>query len=356
MRNQKGLIIITGAVIGLFGALLVKYGNPANMGYCIACFIRDTAGAIGLHRTNTVQYIRPEIIGFVLGSFLVALPAREFKSRGGSAPTIRFLLGMLMMFGAMMFLGCPLRAVLRIAGGDLNGLIGLAGFVVGILIGIEFLKRGFNLGRATVSLSKIGGSILPSIMLLLLIFLVMAPMFNPKAGGPIFFSTEGPGSKHVPILLGLVAGLIGGALAQRTRLCLSGGFRDFFLIRDTSLLIGYGLIFLVALGLNLYWGQFHLGFTNQPIAHSWHLWNFLGLLLVGLTAVLLGGCPLRQLILSGEGDLDAGTTVLGMIIGAGMAHNFMLASSPAGPTVYGQIAVVCGIIIAMIIGWQCREE
>ncbi|NLW06753.1 MAG: YedE-related selenium metabolism membrane protein, partial [Clostridia bacterium] len=211
------------------------------------------------------------------------------------------------------------------------------------------------LGKATVSQSRAGGLVLPVITLILLVLLVAAPVFNADAGGPIFFSTEGPGSQHAPLLLGLIAGLAGGSLAQRTRLCLSGGIRDFYLIRDTYLLKGFGLIFVVALLLNLLYGQFNLGFTGQPIAHNWHLWNFLGLFLVGLTAVLLGGCPLRQLILSGEGDLDAGITVLGMIAGAAVAHNFMLASSGAGPTVFGQYAVVIGILIALTIGWVCRE-
>ena len=42
------------------------------MGFCIACFERDIAGAVGLHSAAKVQYVRPEIIGLVLGSFLMA--------------------------------------------------------------------------------------------------------------------------------------------------------------------------------------------------------------------------------------------------------------------------------------------
>ena len=47
------------------------------------------------------------------------------------------------MVGALMFLGCPLRMMLRIGGGDLNALVGLAGFIVGIGIGIFALNKGF---------------------------------------------------------------------------------------------------------------------------------------------------------------------------------------------------------------------
>ena len=61
--------IITGLVIGILAPLLVKWGNPGNMGICMACFTRDIAGALGLHNAGVVQYVRPEIIGGLLGAF-----------------------------------------------------------------------------------------------------------------------------------------------------------------------------------------------------------------------------------------------------------------------------------------------
>ena len=57
------------------------------------------------------------------------------------------------------------------------------------------------------------------------------------------------------------------------------------------------------------------GFALQPIAHSAHLWNLLGMVLVGWGSVLLGGCPLRQLILAGSGNGDSTVTVFGMLAG-----------------------------------------
>ena len=74
------------AAIGFAAILLVITGNPANMGICIACFIRDTAGALKLHTAAPVQYIRPEIIGLILGSFAISLATKEFRARGGSSP------------------------------------------------------------------------------------------------------------------------------------------------------------------------------------------------------------------------------------------------------------------------------
>ena len=77
--KEKLQIIIAGLLIGVVAAVLVLLGNPANMGFCIACFIRDTAGALVLHRAAAVQYLRPEIIGIILGSFLLACPPRPAR-------------------------------------------------------------------------------------------------------------------------------------------------------------------------------------------------------------------------------------------------------------------------------------
>ena len=107
-------IIGVGAFIGVIAALLQYWGNPGNMGICVACFVRDITGALGLHRAGVVQYLRPEIIGFVMGSLVAALIFKEFRPRGGSAPIIRFLLGAFAMIGALVFLGCPWRAMLRL--------------------------------------------------------------------------------------------------------------------------------------------------------------------------------------------------------------------------------------------------
>lgn len=357
-------IIATGGIIGLLAALLQNQGNPPNMGICLACFERDIAGALGLHRVAAVQYIRPEIIAFVFGSTIAALVFREFKARAGSAPIVRFILGIFAMIGALVFLGCPWRALLRLAGGDLNAVIGLAGLVVGISAGVWFLRQGYTLGRSQRTPAAVGW-IMPAIMLLLLVLLLTGVVFSE--GGPIFFSTSGPGSLHAPILISIVAGLVIGFVAQRTRFCTMGSIRDVILMRDTHLLSGIIALTVVAFIANLALGQFKLGVELQPIAHSNHLWNFLGMVLAGLAYALAGGCPGRQVFLSGEGDGDAAVFVLGMIVGAGFAHNFALAASPdrlsdagalivGGPGVYGQIAVILGLVVTVALGFAMRER
>jgi uncharacterized membrane protein YedE/YeeE len=229
-----------------------------------------------------------------------------------------------------------------------------AGFVVGIVAGIEFLKRGFNLGRAQTG-SLAAALIMPLVSVVIILLVIYKPLFNAEVGGPIFTSAKGPGSLFAPLAISLAAGLIVGFLAQRARLCLSGGIRDYALTKDTYLLKGYGAIFVGVLIANLILGYFNLGFVDQPVAHTDGVWNFMGMALVGLAGILAGGCPLRQLIMSGQGDTDGGITVLGMVAGAAIAHNFMLASSPAGPTPYGKIVVIIGLIICAGIGWVCRE-
>ena len=350
MKNkQNTLMIATGLIVGAIAVLLVKLGNPANMGFCIACFLRDIAGAVGMHRAEVVQYIRPEIIGLVLGAFIMSVAGKEYNARGGSSPATRFVLGFFVMVGALMFLGCPLRMVLRIAGGDLNAVVGLVGFVVGILGGVFFLKKGFTLKR-NYAQTRLEGASAALIAVALLGLLVLVPSV-------LFFSEKGPGSMHAPVVIALLAGLVVGALAQKTRLCMVGGIRDAFLFKDFYLLYGFVAIIAAALVGNLLLGKFTLGFAEQPVAHSDALWNFLGMALTGLASALLGGCPLRQLILAGSGNADSTVTVLGMVVGAAFCHNFGLASSAAGPTANGKIAVIIGFVVVALIGFiNSRKE
>jgi len=346
--TKRVLIVIAGLIFGVLAAYMVKWGNPANMGICIACFLRDIAGGLGLHRAGVVQYLRPEILGFVLGAFASARAFREFRARGGSSPLIRFLLGAFVMIGALTFLGCPVRAVLRLAGGDLNGITALAGVVVGAAIGVLFLKNGFNLGRSTKTHAAAGWA-----MPLLLFGVLLLAIFTP---GFIFASENGPGAMHAALWISLVVGLFVGVLAQRTRMCFVGGWRDLMMVRDTYLFSGIVAFFIGALIVNAALGYIDWGFVGQPVAHDNHPWNFLGMALVGLAATLLGGCPLRQLILSGEGDTDAGGTGLGLIVGAAIAHNLFTPASPNGIGDNSVVAVIVGLVFCLAVGFLMRER
>lgn len=351
-RRISPLALITGVVIGAAAVVLTAFGNPANMGFCIACFLRDIAGSTNLHTASVVQYFRPEIVGLVLGSLLMSVGSREFKARAGSSPATRFILGAFVMIGALVFLGCPLRMVIRMGGGDLNAFVGLVGFAVGIFIGIFFLKRGFSLKRS-YQVTLVEGGIFPGVMIFLFaLFLIVPAVFS--------FSESGPGSMHASVVISLLVALVAGALAQKSRICMVGGMRDAIMFGDFNLLSGFAAIFVTVLAGNLILGNFK-GFSTylQPISHASQLWNLLGMVLVGWGSVLLGGCPLRQLILAGEGNGDSAVTVFGMIVGAAFAHNFKLAGSAAsmtdgnysagGISNNGKAAVIIGFVVLLVI-------
>jgi YedE family putative selenium metabolism protein len=361
MSRDLVWVLGAGAVLGAAAVVLTELGNPGNMGFCIACFQRDIAGALGLFHWSSpplpIRYIRPEILGIVLGAFLTALAFREFRPKGGSAPATRFLLGILVMVGALVFLGCPTRMVLRLGGGDLNALTALGGFAAGIAVGVFLLRRGFNLGRARRQ-GFLDGIVLPAFMVLLLLFLVFRPVFIP--GGPVIFSPKGhPGGAGSPVgtavgvLVSLGAGLAVGFLAQRSRLCFVGGIRDLILIRSGHLLWGFVVILAVVLAGNLLLGSFRAGFENQPVAHAAHLWNVLGMGLVGIGSVLLGGCPMRQLVLAGSGNTDSAVSVFGMMTGAALAHNLGLVKAAS---TQGKVAVIMGLALCVFLAAWNREK
>ena len=349
-------IISVGLFIGVFASLLQYWGNPGNMGICVACFERDIAGAVGLHRAAVVQYLRPEILGFVLGALISAYAFKEFRPRAGSAPIVRFILGMIAMIGALVFLGCPWRAVLRLAGGDGNAIFGLLGLAAGIGIGALFFKAGYNLGRNQKEYPSVGW-LFPLIILGLLALRLIFPQIpGQDKNGILFYSLKGPGAMHAALIISLVVGLAVGVVAQRSRFCTMGAFRDLYLFRQLHLLSGLIALLVAAFVTNLILNQFHPGFVGQPVAHTMELWNFMGMVVAGLAFALAGGCPGRQLFMAGDGDGDAGGFVLGMIVGAAVSHNFGLASSPKGVGPHGIAGVIICMIVLLFIGFTMRQK
>lgn len=360
LSDSKKKLALAGVVCGLVAAALAYFGNPANMAICIACFVRDTAGALGMHQADTVQYARPEIIGIVLGAFAISAATKEYRSTAGSSPMIRFVLGMVIMIGSLVFLGCPLRMVIRMSAGDLNAWVALIGFILGVATGAFALKKGFSLGRAHET-QKSSGVVLPAIMVGILLLALCTTLLKS--------SEAGPGSMHAPIIISLIGGLIFGAFAQKSRMCFAGSIRDVILMKNFDLLTVIVGLFVVMLIYNIATGNFVLGFdTPGIIAHSEHLWNILGMYAVGFAAVLAGGCPLRQLVLAGQGSSDSAVTVLGLFFGAALCHNLGLASSgtalntetgdvvAGAATPAGKVAVIICIIVCFIIAFTNKRE
>ena len=349
-------IVVVGLIFGVLAVLLQQAGNPGNMGICVVCFNRDIAGAVGLHRAEVVQYLRPEILGMVLGAFAAAMLFGEYKPRGGSAPITRFFLGAIAGIGALVFLGCPWRVILRLAGGDAHAIFGLVGLIVGVGIGTIFFRMGFSLGRSQTQ-GKISGLMLPALMLgLLVLYLADPQIAGELKSGVLFYSIKGPGSQHAPFIFSLCAGLAVGFLAQRSRFCTMGALRDVILFNQWYLALGFIAMFAAALVMNFSLGSFHWGFENQPVAQPDDLWNFMGMVTAGLAFALAGGCPGRQLFMAGEGDNDAAVFAVGLIVGTAMAHNFGMASSTAGIGPHGMAATLAGLGICLFVGFfNCKR-
>jgi YedE family putative selenium metabolism protein len=341
------LAIITGAALGFGAVLLSLLGNPVNSGICISCFMENLAGALQLQDNLRMSYIRPELIGFLLGSFFMAKKSNRFHVSGGSSPLIRFFLGFFIIVGCAVFIGCPIKLIQRLASGDVTAIVALLGLLFGVWLGAKYIRAGVFLDREK-QLPKINGYILPVIGVLLLVFLLIKPSF-------IHQGQTGPAAQHAPILISLAISLVIGALAQRSGLCITGGIRNFFLVREKTLLYGVITFFLSALLLSLLTGQFNFGLNGQPASHLGHGWTFLAMTLVGLASVIIDGCPFRQVIKAGQGDVDAGITCFGMVTGAALVITWLLRSTSAGPSFNGKIAVLVGLIFCLVVVLSYRK-
>jgi len=336
------LIIMSGLSLGVLGVALAIWGNPANSGICISCFIENLAGSLALHNNPRMAYFRPEIAGFVAGGLFMALVSRELRPRVGRFPVLGFMFGMLLIVGSSVFMGCPIKMMLRLGAGDMTAMAGVLGLAAGVYTGVWYLRQGVDFGAPSQISGRYQGVFLP----LLLIGLFISSLVVPDL---LRASTTGPGAQRAPIIMALASGLVIGALAQRSRFCVTGSFTNYFLARDMALMRGLIVLLGSALAVNVLAGIFRLGMMDQPGAHPDHLWNFLSMGLVGFASVLAGGCPFRQLVLASEGLIDAAVVALGMIAGGAVVHQWGIASTSAGPTIPGKVAVLGGFIFCFTV-------
>ncbi|MBT0664944.1 YedE-related selenium metabolism membrane protein [Geobacter pelophilus] len=335
--------------MGVLGVLLSVWGNPENSGICISCFMENSAGALGLHGNARLQYLRPELPGFVLGAAFSSLIAGEFKPRSGNSPALRFFSGIFLIVGCAIFVGCPIKMLLRLCAGDLTAAIAAAGLVSGVWIGLQLLARGVDLGSQQKT-NPMSGFLVPLLFALLLLFVLVPPAF-------VIASTEGSSSRHAPVLISLASGLFIGVIAQRSRFCITGSLRDILLMgRRAPQLSGFAAFALSATIASLATGGMRVSLYGQPGAHLEHFWSFLGMLLVGWISVMIGGCPFRQLVKAGEGDTDAGMAVLGMFLGGALVQSWGIAATAAGVPIYGKVAALAGIAFSLLVSLFLRNR
>lgn len=329
------LFILVGGALGVLAPILVSLGNPANMGICAACFLRDTSGALGLHSVGALSYIRPEILGLVLGGFLSSVFwARDFRATGTSNGALMFVLGIFAMIGSLVFLGCPWRMMLRLGGGDMSAIAGLLGLVAGVGVGYSSKRLGFKLEdeREASPASWFVG-------VLFVLFL---------AGLYFAFDSDSSKVKHAPFLASLVFAAVLGALVQRSKFCTTGAIAGVFR-GDMSMFLGVVSAIFFASVTNAALGQYSFGFAPQPVAHNEWMYNFAGMALAGLCFSLASGCPGKHLTLFGAGRADSAIFVFGMLFGAALAHNLSTAASPKGAGVNSALALGIGFAFCMVV-------
>jgi YedE family putative selenium metabolism protein len=308
-----------------------------------ACFLRDVGGSLGLFPSGP-RYFRPEIAGLMLGALAAVLVRRRFRARSGSHAGARFVFGLWMAIGALVFLGCPFRLFQRLGGGDLNALVGAGGLLLGVGLGLAFERRGYDVGKTQDSPAPLGWLGHALVLTGLVFFVRGGVLFGPSAAEP----TGAPA--HAPWVLALGLAALAGVALSLTGFCGVNAMRQVF--RGPRWMLGGALALVGAYALvALATGRFTLAFAGQPVAHQDHLWNVLGMTLVGLCGVLAGGCPVRQVVMAGEGNADAFVTSMGLVVGGALAHDLALVSSPEGSTPAGRVAVLLGLGFALVYGW-----
>lgn len=344
--------------VGALAAGLVALGNPGNMGVCGACFLRDAAGALKLHAGP--QIFRPELAGLVIGPLVMTIASRKPFGRSGSHAAARFVFGIWMAIAALVFLGCPFRMLQRLGGGDLTAWFAMPGFIAGVGAGLLLERRGYSVGKTQPAPGPVGALGPLAILALLGMFLVGGVLAGPGPG-------DDGKPAHAPWLAALGIATVCGALLSATGFCAVSAARQVFsgprwiLAAAGALIVGYAAVALAT-------GKFNLASTGQPIAHGDVLWNALALALVGLAGVLAGGCPVRQLVMTGEGNGDAFVVVGGLVTGGALAHTLGLvstsmaaatataAATDGGPTPAGQKAVVIGLAICLAYGFAMARK
>lgn len=344
--ESAAALAFLGALFGASAAALSILGNPASSGLCASCFLVNVAGAFGLHAKASQSYLRPELPAIVLGAFFAAFAAREFRVRGGASAPLSFLAGAFLLLGCEVFIGCPIKALLRTAGGGAAGLTGLAGLVAGVLLALPFARDGFALSPGR-GLPEGAGLLLP-----VGAFLLLA---GASAGWLAPAESGGGGVRHAPFAASLLFGLFFGLAGQRSRFCITGSLRNAAFLGDFREMAGTLAFLAVVFAINLGSGAFQATLALEPGAHTDLFWAFLAMAMVGFGAILFAGCHFRQLVRAASGDLDAAAAVAGMLLAAGLSIRLGIGSTPAGVSGGGKIAVLAGWVFFLAVAAAKRK-
>lgn len=141
---------------------------------------------------------------------------------------------------------------------------------------------------------------------------------------------------EIYVITTLIVGFIAGFLGQRSRMCFVGGIRDLYLVKSAYLFKGL-IAFLIAafIGYLIFNNNvpfpwfFEYGFmtaiSGAPcnVGIAAYIVAIIGGLGIGFFAVLSGGCPFRNTVMTAEGNTLALLYVIGFFIGALLFHLFI---------------------------------
>ncbi|MBZ0278157.1 MAG: YeeE/YedE family protein [Anaerolineae bacterium] len=146
---------ITGLQAGVIMALLAvgaeaffQVRPPAAYGICMACHGRDLVNWTlntfsGTHLTVAeVSTLFPLLtpVGVLIGALIGSLTSGEFRWRTPENPVKTFVYGVVVMNFALLAAGCSIRLLLRASSGELLGVMGFGGMVVGVILSTLWLR------------------------------------------------------------------------------------------------------------------------------------------------------------------------------------------------------------------------
>ena len=141
----------TGIVAGVLAVAAGAFFDvrpPEAYGICMACHGRDlvnwSINAVAGTRLTVApaSAVFPLLttVGVILGAWLGARTAGEFRCITTEHPAKGFLYGVLVMNFALLAGGCSTRLLLRTAAGDPLGLIGFGGMAAGVILATLWLR------------------------------------------------------------------------------------------------------------------------------------------------------------------------------------------------------------------------
>lgn len=146
---------VAGLVIGLLAVLASTIGGlnqPDNYGFCTTCHAHDLI--LGLADKLNAKMFMPAgnvaywplltTLGIVIGAWAASRTKTQPHKKNNSLPASAVIgwivKGFLVMSFALFALGCPIRLVIRAANLNIEGWIGIGGVVLGIGLGVVWLK------------------------------------------------------------------------------------------------------------------------------------------------------------------------------------------------------------------------